>query len=345
MKKILPITEPVINAYPDYVYPLSVLMNHEETKAWLYCNFIQLYFLPSDSASSLRYYYTDINNRLWNTRNPLMNYQVIHKEILARYKVDIIDFIIDSLDSGNYLYLYLDEYYIPNRISYKREHYIHTTFFYGYDKEEKKLCTYGYDNTRHFIYETLDFDLVKEAYYGCKKAEFEDLDMIYLLRYNEQGSPYEFDIQSLIRQIKEFLNSTRSSDHYDNCFNKRENMYFGMEALRQFREYFIQANDEQIFHCNKNIYLLWEYVLLMNKRIEYLIQQGYLVSDSACIELFTTLEGKYKSLISTYIKYIEVRGEKLQQKILTSYDTNMEILQQAMELLLSEVEMWKKKKN
>lgn len=339
MKKLLPITEPIIKAYPDYVYPLSVLMNHTETKAWLYCNFLQLYFLPADSASSLRYYYTDINNRLWNVRNPLLNYQVIHKEMLDRYNIDSIDFIIDSLNSGYYLYLYLDEYYLPNRISYKREHYIHTTFFYGYDNEEKKLYSYGYDDTRHFVYETLDFDLVKQAYDGCEKAKFEDLDMIYLFQYNKQGALYEFDMKSLIRQIREFLNSTKSSDYYDNCFNSRESMFFGMDALRQFREYFIHANQEQIFHYNKNIYILWEYVLLMNKRIEYLIHQDYLASDSACVEQFITLEGKYKSLISTYIKYIEVRSEKLQQKILTIYDNNMEKLQQALQLLLGDLEV------
>lgn len=337
MKNILKITDSPIKGYPDYAYALSVVMNKPENEAWLYCNYLQLYFLPSDVASSMRYYYTDTNNRLWNTRNPLLDYQLVLRDMLKKYNIDIIDFIIDSIDSGFYLYLYLDEYFIENRIAYKKERYPHTTFFYGYDTEKEVLYSFGYDSSRHLSYETLSFDVVRKAYEELQEGKYHDDNLIYLFCYNETGSPYHFDINSVIRQLTEFVDSVESSYHYDNCFNRREEMFFGMEALEKFKEYLCKANELETFQYYKNFFMLWEYVDLMNKRIDYMIKEGYLQESTKSKEIFQQLEMKYKALINMYIKYISTQSDSVFEKILTRYDENKELLEKGLKTLLEEL--------
>ena len=64
--------------------------------------------------------------------------------MMAEIGIDIIDYICKAIYNKHYVRVYLDEFYLPYRSEYKRIHYIHENFFFGYDQVEKKLHGLAY---------------------------------------------------------------------------------------------------------------------------------------------------------------------------------------------------------
>jgi hypothetical protein len=54
-------------------------------------------------------------------KSPFLKIQHLYWSALSGYNnVDIIDFFKQNIDMGYYLFIKIDEYYIPNRSSYKK---------------------------------------------------------------------------------------------------------------------------------------------------------------------------------------------------------------------------------
>lgn len=304
MKKILKITHPPIVGYPDYAYPLSIVLNEVDNNAWLFCNFIQLYYTTGDEDNSINYYYTDTNNRMWDARNPLLDYQTIHKDTLKTFNINIIDFFIKLIDMGYYCYTYFDEYYLIFSPAYKQVHFTHVSFIYGYDLENKKFYLAGYDKSYKYSYNEVDFDMIKEAYDLCERDYYDDKNTIYLMIYSNKSSKYEFNINVVLEQLNEYLYSINTSERYNLCFNPRPNLVFGIKAVEELINKIDRLIDNQEMRFSiKPFYILVEHKKLMNLRINYLIEQGYLNPECSSKKMFIELEHEYLLVQNMAVKY------------------------------------------
>lgn len=320
MEKILKVTNPPINCYPDFAYPLSIILNEEESEDWFFSNFIQIFYSKGEKVSPVNFYYSDLNNRTWDTRFPPLDYQVILKDTVNHFNIDIIDFVKYAIDSHNYCYIYVDEFYLPNSITYKKNHFIHTEFIYGYNDELNVLFMSGYDKSYQFRYYTHSYDNFRNAYNFCARDYYDDKNNIYMLRYNYQGIPYLFDMNSIYRQTIEYINSIDSSIKYNNCFNPKSDMIYGMKVIDQIVE------DIKIKKVNvKCLCILREHKTLMELRLKYMLRKKYIDNDWGCVERFALLEKEYQKMVNWIIKYKMTSNDSLLYKLQSELESMMVI--------------------
>lgn len=341
--RILKITDPPIKGDPDYAYPLSVLLNEKKAKEWFYCNFIQICFSTYNKGCYINYFYTDVNNKRFNVRNPLLNYQAINKDVLKTLSVNIIDFIIKMLDLGYYFYTYFDEYYMKFSIVYNKIHMQHVSFLYGYDSDKKLFYIAGYDKTMHYNYYTAGFDEVARAYDLCERDYWIDHNTIYLLNYKNQDREYNFDINAVLEQLREYLNSTDSSEKFNVCFNKNTDFVYGINAVESVKNKLNEnIADPKVDFPFKTFYILWEHKGLMESRIKYIIEKGFLNSDCLSVGLFAKLETGYKKLLDMAIKYFIVLNTDILKKMQRDMTGLIESEHKAFGTLIEEIEKGRK---
>ncbi len=313
--KVLKITDPPIKGYPDYAYPLSVLLNHDYAWEWFYCNFIQLHFDENDMYNPVRFYYADGTGNVWNTRNPLLDYEVIHMDTLALLGNDIISFLTGSINSDNYIMINLNEFYIRDRRAYSKTHYGHINFIYGYDEREEYFYAAGYDKNMQYSYSKISFAEIEQAYKNYRRDYYEDNNKIYLLKMNKTRKRYEFDITAVIRQLKEFVNGEDSQSRYYLEFNGGRNFYFGTDIYRPLMLH-LEAIHEYKWDWNlvKPIYMLYEHKKLMALRLCYMEETGWL-KDGKYSRYFNELAEMYSEVMHKFLKYMIIRKKTILDNI------------------------------
>ena len=137
MRKSLPISVPLSSTYMVPAAEFAVLQSYENGMNYITNRYSQLYLFEDiikresmDLGLSLQTDPFDFNPCFHATKIE-MQFEYIIK--------DFIDFIIDSINHGNYVYTYryIDEYYIKDTASYNQYHVIHMFVIYGYDIERK----------------------------------------------------------------------------------------------------------------------------------------------------------------------------------------------------------------
>ncbi|MBY9080746.1 hypothetical protein KIH86_13595 [Paenibacillus sp. HN-1] len=337
--KILEITDPPIKAYPDYAYPLSITLNSPHAWDHFYCNYIQLYFDETDLRNPVRYYYVDVNRNIWNTRHPLIHYQTIHRDTLARLNKDIIECACAALDLDRYVMAFVNEYYIKDRWAYQQMEYPHAIFIYGYDRDKSLFYTAAYDKNLHYTYGECSFDELREAYNHNPLHLYDDNNYIYLMKYNSTSKRYELDLNAMIQQLKEFLNSSPTTERYNEFFNSQEKLYFGMDIYEPLimHLYAIHQNNWD-WNIVKPVYLLWEHKKLMVDRIQYLIQKNILPDHVAYLELFRKLVDEYSVLQILFLKYKKTRDKGQLEKIIGKIKDAVSIEHAAISWLIDDLE-------
>lgn len=144
-----------------YANPLSVLSTDKNMIPWINENYIlidgieskgdpTLLYLDGFSISNIHYYKNALN---FNT--------------IPLYIVNdccLTDQIIETINNRQYVYIYLDEYYIINSLGGMRKHYYNELLIYGYDLDEKLIYGATIDNTGHYNLITETFDNVTKGF-------------------------------------------------------------------------------------------------------------------------------------------------------------------------------------
>jgi hypothetical protein len=303
IEKKLEIAKIPINCYPDFAYPLSIALNFESGWNWFYCNFIQLYFDEKDLYNPIRFYYTDVNGSFWNVRNPLLNYQTIQRDTFLKFDKDINEFIIDSIDMDNYIMLFIDEYYIPDRWAYHTSHYHHAIFIYGYDKEKNTFYTSGYNKRFHYEHQEVSFNEIRDSYVNHVNQYWDDNNCIYLMQFDKKRMEFNFDIVCIIEQLEEYLYSRKSSLRYNTFFNNQK-LHFGRNIYEHLKNYYyaIHANNST-WNFQKPVYLLAEHKKIMADRILYLEKNNILNNCDEHYSFFKTLSEDLSNNLIYLLKY------------------------------------------
>ncbi len=322
--KVLKITDPPIKCYPDNAYPLSIVLNYDFAWEWFYCNFIQLHFDENSIYDPVRFYNTDASSSIWDTRNPLIDYQMIHRDTLALFGSDIIKFIKDAIDLENYITIYLDEFYIIDRWAYQNTHFNHINFIYGYDDKEQCFYTAGYDRNMQYSYTKISFLEIEQAYINNVKNYYQGLNKIYLLKFDTERKKYEFDILAVIKQLKEYVYAENSSLRYNLEFNGGRNLYFGTDIYAPYKLYLETIHKNGwTWNSIKPIVILYEHKNLMALRIKYMEENGYLQVDSKYYAYFVSLAEIYAGIKFKFIKYMITRKKHILDEIIAFIDKSV----------------------
>lgn len=283
---------PQITSYPLHAHSFSILSSNNQLGE-LYNSFIQL---VAWHEQQLDFY--DFNYKSC----PYINYQRIHK----RYLGSIIDFTIEALKNGNYVYLVVNTKHIAAYNNTTES--AHDMLIYGYDSFDKTF--YIADNFRgkyefqtcsisELELSTRNLTDIQENYQGFNKC-IELIEYNYLL----EG---EFKKERVVESIKDYIDCKHSSYWYSHKikWEDRNSHTFGQNVYEVILKdlYNRKMNSINNPYDLRNYHLLWEHKNFMSKRLQYLFENSFIKNNDYIYSQIGSLAEKSLILRNLFIKY------------------------------------------
>ncbi|BBH22604.1 hypothetical protein Back11_39490 [Paenibacillus baekrokdamisoli] len=309
MKKLLPLTEPVSNCYQGSAFPLSVMGLHSGFKHWYVDKLIQL-ACPKELDEHVDINFFDIDEIC--EVNSFMIKRRIQRALLKKFNISLIDFIIETINMNNYVYLFVDDYYLSEKsYFYKKRHHDHDIFICGYDSNEQYFNLFGYYGDGIFGNFKASFS---EIVQGFENVQFEswrfqshcdDIVLYQAIKDNQQNeNSNSFEYSSLKIMLEEYVESKDSSHKGGIRCNKIHcsEFIYGVAIYDQFialidrKKTALEKLDIRDYH------LLYEHKKLMSFRLEYLFERDFL-QERDIINEYREIEKKSVILKNVVLKY------------------------------------------
>lgn len=309
-QNILPISNPIITSYPLIANMLSVLGLHQEnTSPWLYDRFIQL--IGRKTARSKfplpgNFYDYEIGYNLpMFISCPFLKISRFEYFFIDKNGIDFSEFIIQCIDEGYYLHLCLDQFFISDSINYKKRHFNHPTFLYGYNKDSKEIFIKDFYEVGYKNY-TIGFEEIDNAYKNVLNNDnLRDFQTIVsTIKYKDYE--HKFNINKVIRDYNDYLTGEDGSRVY-----KNDAMYGEMGFSFGIKYYdVLDYKIKESIYDIRPFHVLFDHKVLQESRIKYMLNNNYLQNNTEILKYATEL--KENALL--------LRNLILKEKIVTSND-------------------------
>lgn len=288
-KNLIKIKMSPVTVYPNVAYPLMIILNEPHLKEWYYEHFINIYaqcwdntLFRIDFLDSSRYF-GDVLECCSLTIEDAKN-------------VEIVDYIIDSIDRGFCLNVFaVDEYYLSNSNVYNKEHFIHETLIYGYDQEQKVINVVGYDQNDTFSKFTYKMEEFVEAFNAAiNNAPYYLVDALHLLKIRHFFCDYVFSYDNFVNELEKYVYSI--PDYKKKYFSlaSEDVTTYGNSVYDEM----IECLDKKINNITNNnvLYLcfhfMYEHKAMLLERLKY-IQQKYVFDEK-----YDTRVEKYEKIVA-----------------------------------------------
>lgn len=302
--KILPIATPDITSYAHETYFLSVLHTDEDALRWVYSNYIQLYMWVWDLDEGIMVdYYTP--NAEEHFVPCLGGYQRMTRKTVKRLSPCFTDFVRGGIDDGYYVWVFLDEYFIPGTVAYQNRTNPHAFLINGYDDKSRMFNVTGYFANQHYGAKLVSYDDVERGFNEFETEEFQYPNFVRLLKLNGYYKElYEFKVSWVMEQLKELLLSTPSSWRMK-AFEGRTKYpnVWGMNVYDRLQQQIRLHIDEQAVLDHRPSYVIWEHKKMMNKRLSYMKGRGDFVFSDEVFEQYRQIEQSALVIRNLHLKY------------------------------------------
>lgn len=221
-------------------------------------------------------------------------------------KMNIIEKLIMYIDHGYYIYMELNEYYIPNRPAYKNYDFYHDVLIFGYNKDKQNFSTIAY-NKGLYKSQLISFTNIVEAYCNYKhKYELKIMPFCVSKKYNFE----KFDKNLIKMNFEKMLYSSKKHigknayvdllNHIDYVIYKNINL-----DLRAFRT--ISEHAKTLVYLNEFFNIKqddFKNLLELSKRADYI----FFLAIKYNLTLSNNLVKKIKE---STLKYINEQGDLL----------------------------------
>ena len=307
IKKILSISDPVITSYTKHAHILSIIENYEQVYPWIFSNYIQLYINKDFKYDSNDFYFPYPYELGFADACKWIQDQKIDKSFIYSKWKSVIDFIIDCIDSNNYVHVMINYFYVPVSRTYNKNDFYHDILIYGYDSDEEILYFRDFFNSQKYSSAKVSFSDFSNAFSQGNISSKEDYlhGMVRLYKFNNDYN-YKFNIKNITNSIKSYLSG--STPEYWEIYNvgDRENTVFGIEIYTTLKNYIIRQASEGEFNIDiRPFYLLYDHKKIMCLRLKYLDEQGYFnyCNNERNIIAATEIEVQAKRVVNSVIKY------------------------------------------
>ncbi|EPR14071.1 hypothetical protein [Ruminiclostridium papyrosolvens] len=261
-----------LTTYLNYSLPLCAILTDDSLYSWFYQHFVQLYTLTDDNGNlwvdylEHRDFYRDV------AENKIYDYKRLSEE------KDIVEFIINKINQGCYVIIFVDEYYLPKKLSYMSNHFLHQLMVYGYSNQTETLMTIAFNEKGVFTSNEYTYKILNQAY-ELGKENYQSSPVWVLNETAEIIKPknnietYNFKLDLFLEELKIYL----SGDGNYSMIRPNNLETNGRQASFNFK-----VHDELILHLNdliqgKNtmdfryMHLMFEHKSIMHKRLEYIV--------------------------------------------------------------------------
>ncbi len=324
-EKKLPLCNSPIRVYSNFAYVLSVLLNNEEAKGWFYSNFIQVKYIKDTIETQdfvFNYSLGNLTKYFYNI--PYLEVRSLKRSFLLSVCSDIIDFLCSAIKAGYYIMTIVDNYYLPPKREYNKNHNKHLIMVNGFNIEEKVFYCMGY-NDRLYEEAVLKFDdfyMAVSSEEGNKKRLRDDLCMMYKLqdkdeiKYIQEGFnyfTYKFNKKLVRQSLQEYLYSVCSDEHFAGFYEVPAKSEYGIiyyEAMGQFLLKYVEG----IYSGEMNVtsfHGMLEHKILMIQRLKYMQDNQYASGVDRVVETYIDLKYSAEIIRNMILKYNMTKNVEL----------------------------------
>lgn len=269
--KILEIHQPIISHLPQSAFLLSILGNEFNEYSWIMNNFVNI------RMNKYTGYNDFYRNDMWYNCYHLIDNSMTKEFINTFISDDFIEFLINAINSGYYVYSYLN---MKNISHYKHNFDMrHCPLIYGYNLEKKIFYVADFFYNQKYSFETCTFDEIKLAI-SYKEEDFCDFYKYLLFRCikKKDGFKYEYSLEDLKSKLIDYYNSHnlftkgyyqfQSNDFEESLYNLIPNDYSFDFGLKCYDAAIELTNNKKI--NKKQLHLFYCQKVLMKLRLEFL---------------------------------------------------------------------------
>ncbi|PEL51555.1 hypothetical protein [Bacillus wiedmannii] len=305
----LPIKKPAIISYQFLAFPLAILANYKNlTEPWVQSNFSQICVNTDfDHPVPFCFYMFDY------TINPWLLVEKIERETIKTNDIDILEFIKNSIRQEKYVYLCLNEFYVPDRAPYQTYDLDHDVLITGFDNKKNTLNILGFDKQMLFKETTISFNQFLDAYKMFKSEDNSYLNKIVLYKFNKNGE-YSFNKSLVIESLSEYLYSKNTSERF-NMLTEPWDRVYGLECYKLIRLYIDKVIQNEINLNIRDMHVLYEHKLSMYNKIKYMEDNGVLKEEFGMSEAYKKVKSLSESIRNTMLKYSINQKTNLLQRV------------------------------
>lgn len=279
------VKKPIMQGYLHYAYTFGIFeTDYKRFAPFIFNNYIMLGY-DSESTNSVDHPYS------WELLTEPLYWKQFEKDVFRDWKEDMEQFINGRIDAGWYLWFWLDEFYIPHRAAYKKVHFNHSMLIYGYDDEKKIYDVMGFDEESNYCHTTVSLqDIINSDPIGvsCITPNLE-LDIKIMP-------------QQIVDSITDFLHPQNIGTRYYQWRIRSVNFIFGIDGERAYCDEFYKQSRGEKEKTFIPCHVIWENKKLMKKRIEYLLENGFM-SDETLILKYKPIVDKAFNLKNNYLRF------------------------------------------
>jgi len=288
---------------------IAIISNQKHTYPYILSHFIQLFsWKYHESNWVFELYITDYFK--FFKKCPFLDTQRIRKDIINKHWRSNIDFIIDMLNQGYYIYLIVNTRYISSYKPSRTHDLNHDMFIYGYDQIENEFFIADNFNHGAYSFEKCSYSELENALGNLNpdKIDVGFNNAIYLLSYKESNTKL-LDLNRIQQGIRAYLDGTE----FDDC--KDPNGSYGIEVYQDYQSYISLLKLGQAEIDYRPIHVFYEHKFLMWKRIEYLCEHGILRDDSKLLQEFEQISKWSIVIRNLVLKFSITKDKELLDKI------------------------------
>ncbi|MBP2245845.1 hypothetical protein [Paenibacillus xylanexedens] len=341
--KVLPIHYPLISNYPQHAYYFSIISNNEKFLPWIYSNYLNMCFMESSNNCFLDYYAQTPEHHFHPC---FVDSQRLLRSTILKYIPDIVEFLKDQIHFENYIWLHVNEYYIPGSPAYKKYSFPHAIFINGFDDNEQRFNISGFLKHRKYMCSYASYSEIEKSFYDFGKTHIDSdvtqhVNYMHLLKLHPNhhlGLPYQFDMKFVAEQIKDYFESKNLSLNFRSFYSHElySDWTYGINILpRLKRQINLHLEDNKLIDV-RPYYTLYNYKKLMVARIRYIQENKFFDFKSIFREGFKTLENKSEILLNLYIKYKISKEKKYIYQLMNLLDDLYLIEKVLLERLLND---------
>ncbi|MGC5542971.1 hypothetical protein ACPYPE_20105 [Streptomyces griseus] len=260
MRTQLPVSEPLAGGYHFYAFPLAIAGTVGRAKDWILSNYIHLAHdaTPGTSVPFCFYLYDyaispwlDVirNTRAW----------------LGESGADPVAFCRAAVHAGYYVYLNLDDYFIPSRPGHQVRHGSHDLLICGADDDRSLFTSFGYTKDDVMRRSDLTFEEFGQGYRSLDALP-NDCPQVYLYRPRPDAE-YPFNFRLVRRSFEDYLDGANVSEQFD-MFREPWDRSYGIDCYPPLQRYLTDYAEGNTEGDIRYLHILWEHKRLMTLRTE-----------------------------------------------------------------------------
>ncbi|OPZ86371.1 MAG: Gramicidin S synthase 1 [Firmicutes bacterium ADurb.Bin419] len=262
-----------IITYLCHSLAICVILADERLHPWYYEHYIKLYTEKQANGMLIMDFLEE--------RAP---YNEVIQEVYLGYELlkdvtNINNYVIDKINSGYYVIINVDEYYIPAKLAYKKKHYVHHSLVYGYDNEQRKFKAIGFNAEQMFAKMDFEYDLFSQAFESGKlyykgSAPWAETNAIELLRTKNFMQEYPFSLERFRTSLEEYVTSKEDfrivfDQRLDQYYLGSEQLKYGMDVYDGVIEHLMKLMEGMITIDYRAVHLMFEHKKSVYTRLQY----------------------------------------------------------------------------